>query len=368
MLISSQDAATSTLPDDMVQVKYSPTVEMAASLHALAQDTGVDTVPYLRECEHWIDAGHNDEFARLGSLTGAWSLLMDLACYIEQSDIDNVIGFISNLSATDSVDLAYGLLSGLVSKASVKERLTGPSEAFEREAEAAGLYSVVSPNNVQEMMARFDTFKTQLSDLLRSYWKECFAEIWDQIGVRELAVLRTQRELLQHIGSGAYLKGCHAGIYLTDQRISFERRDERTYPISSISAIDVIISAFIGRELMCNKFGNTLTVYCGIAISPTGSVDVPDEVIRFLRAISNVQRLQILGSLMESPKTTKELSEIFEIAPSSVSVHLKVMRQAELVYPQRMSGGVYYRFLYENYRAQASYVANLFDGVVPASK
>lgn len=114
---------------------------------------------------------------------------------------------------------------------------------------------------------------------------------------------------------------------------------------------------------MCNRFGSCLTVYRSVSIAPHTVPDIPDEVVRFLKATANKQRLQILESLKESPKTTKELSDIFGIAPSSTSVHLKVLREAKFVYPQRISDGMIYLFLYENYKAQASCMSKLLDTV-----
>ena len=41
-------------------------------------------------------------------------------------------------------------------------------------------------------------------------------------------------------------------------------------------------------------------------------------------------KLKILAELNVSPKTTKELADILQVAPSSISVHLRAMRDADL--------------------------------------
>ena len=90
-----------------------------------------------------------------------------------------------------------------------------------------------------------------------------------------------------------------------------------------------------------------------------GNVSV--EAVRFRKAIAGESKMRILRELYQSPKTTKELSDLLGIAPSSISEHLKVLRDAELIYPQRVQNSVYNRFLYENYQAFVSYLATYFE-------
>ena len=362
MLISGTKQSIPSV-DAQVQIKYSPVIELPASLHCLATQGSGDTLPEtLLPCNQWIHDNCYVEFVRLGQLTADWSLVMDLFVYIEQHDIDDVISSMSKLPKLNTTDLVYGLFSGLVSRSAIEQAImTGITEELERQAHSARLFEVISRDSVIELVSDADSIKRDLSSFLKAYWHDCFSKVWNAIGTQEIELLREQRSLLTSQGTTSYLIGCHNGIYVTNQSISLIRRDQRSYELISLSSIDVILSAFIGRELMCNRFGSCLTIYRGVNVSPSTVPNIPDEVVGFLKATANKQRLQILGSLKESPKTTKELSDIFKIAPSSVSVHLKVLREAELVYPQRISDGVIYRFLYENYKAQASYMSRLLD-------
>ena len=131
--------------------------------------------------------------------------------------------------------------------------------------------------------------------------------------------------------------------------------------IGTWCADTAFVSAFTGERLMFNLIDGNLSVCKGVSLSSTRSTAVSSGILNFLRAINGDTKLKILEELYKEPKTTKELSDILGIAPSTVSVHLKMMREAELIYPQRVQNQVYNRFLYENYQAFLVYLLKYFE-------
>ena len=111
---------------------------------------------------------------------------------------------------------------------------------------------------------------------------------------------------------------------------------------------------------MINCIDGCLTIFKGVTFGQA-TAEIPPEIELFLKAIGSPMKLKILAELNVSPKTTKELADILQVAPSSISVHLRAMRDADLVYPQRMKNEVYYNLLYENYQAHLSFLVHLLD-------
>lgn len=56
-----------------------------------------------------------------------------------------------------------------------------------------------------------------------------------------------------------------------------------------------------------------------------------DQAIKTFKALSDGSRLRILSSLMEAPKYVEIIAERLELAPSTVSFHLKKLEEADLV-------------------------------------
>jgi len=57
--------------------------------------------------------------------------------------------------------------------------------------------------------------------------------------------------------------------------------------------------------------------------------------IDILKALADESRLAIVNSLMEKPQYVEELSERFDLAASTVSFHLKKLKKAGLIYPEK---------------------------------
>jgi DNA-binding transcriptional ArsR family regulator len=66
------------------------------------------------------------------------------------------------------------------------------------------------------------------------------------------------------------------------------------------------------------------------------------EAAEFLKALANDQRLVILCSLLDSPKSVGEINECVHLSQSALSQHLAVLRERELVVTKKQAQTVYY--------------------------
>lgn len=68
-----------------------------------------------------------------------------------------------------------------------------------------------------------------------------------------------------------------------------------------------------------------------------------DSAARFLKALANPHRLQVLCVLGGDELSVSELNARIPLSQSALSQHLKVLRDDELVVTRRVSQTVYYR-------------------------
>lgn len=358
MLVSSEGSAITPFPK--VTILYSPIVEMAASLHALCDAAGHPShAQWIDNTLAKMDEGMRAEMTALSDITERWTLVMDLVCHIEQHEIGSATDFLTHLKELDHADFAYGLLSGLVPRGTIEGLIQSPNALDAWDGGRTARFFDLSL--IKHILSNVNEIHNRLVVFLSQYWVEIYAREWQQIGTLEINQVAAERTLLQATGSERYLTSAHRDLEITNGAITVIGMPERTYPLSDIRNIDVFVSAYVSPHLMLNCMEGRFTLYKGIELVDTHREFVADEIFAFLRAIGSETKLSILRELYEKPKTTKELSEALGIAPSSVSEHLKIMRDAELVYPQRVKNAVYNRFLYENYQALASYLGSFFE-------
>lgn len=358
MLIKGDTPAKSSFPP--VEVKHSPVVEMVASLCVLADPSAHPT------WRAWADAllasAHPrtmEDFALLSDITKHWSLALDLVCYVEQRNIDSVERFIANIESLDPVDFAYGMLSGLVPRRTIRAAFDGNLDALGNDTPIFRHY--VSAERARDLILHARDYQQRMATFFRYYWEHVFSSTWQQIGVAELDCLASERRLLGQIGGEHYLGSCHDQIGIEEGFVRFRRPVELAYAREDIDRVNVIISTFIAPDTMVSLVDGCLTISKGVSLPFHGGVESSEEIAKFLKAIGSEMKLQILFELQKSPKTTKELADTLKVAPSSISAHLHQMREAALVHPQREQNAVYYHFLYENYQANIAYLAHIFE-------
>ena len=357
MLVSEKTVASGTLPP--IEIKYSPLIEMTASLNVLCEP---EQHPRQNAWAERTLAQMRPELVRemeaLAKPLARWALAMDLVCYMEQHDLDSASGFLDSLAKISDAELAYGIFSGLAPLDELEAAIADPGGIGSwRHANLERFFSI---EHVREVLADIASLHERLASFLRSYWNEVFEDVWKEIGASEVDALARERLLLSSSGPVLYLEGSHSDFIVGADALLVQGVPERTYPFDSFRRIDVFISSFAGPHLMLNCMDGVFTLYKDVALAAfTGNVSV--ETVRFLKAIAGDSKMRILRELYQSPKTTKELSDLLGIAPSSISEHLKILRDAELIYPQRVQNSVYNRFLYENYQAFVSYLATYFE-------
>ncbi len=73
------------------------------------------------------------------------------------------------------------------------------------------------------------------------------------------------------------------------------------------------------------------------------SKPIPDSYFQLMRVLSDESRFKILKVLWNGEATTKEISDILRLSPSTISLHLKMLREADLVTSSKIKKFVYYR-------------------------
>ena len=141
-----------------------------------------------------------------------------------------------------------------------------------------------------------------------------------------------------------YLTDIHEDLYFDNDTFIFKKTTEFKIEIYKIDEVFIFPSVFPMPHLMINIVGNRLTLYLNLVydFNTSAKDEVPKLLVNSLKALGDTTRLKIIKVLFNGDKTTKELSEILEFAPSTISEHLRILKEAELVKSTRVKNKVYY--------------------------
>ncbi|MDK2822202.1 MAG: hypothetical protein PWQ67_84 [Clostridia bacterium] len=79
------------------------------------------------------------------------------------------------------------------------------------------------------------------------------------------------------------------------------------------------------------------------------------------KALSDVNRRKILQLLKERDMTAGEIADYFDISKPSISHHLNLLKQAQLVLDERQGQNIYYSLNTTVFQELLSFFLNLID-------
>ena len=343
-----------------VSIYYSPNVELMASLHAIADIENHPRVrPYADEVCSTMPSDRLEQMRRLSDLTVNWRFAMDLVSIFEKKEIDETAEFLLSLDNVPKSEFAAMILSDLVSPERI-EALRTSSQALE-EWDGREIEHHLDLGLARTIIADKGNIQHSLTSFISWYWTSYFSREWNRIAVPEMETMSLDRQLLRSYGTEQYLRSCHPNLVIDSSRIYAADRPWLSYDISRIERINVFLSAYVAPHLMLNFSKGQLVIYKPININDRPPALISDKVFTFIKAIGSETRMDILQELSAAPMTNKELAERLGIATSSMTAHLKLLREAELIRPQQAKTSSPYVFLKENYDAQLSYLKGIFD-------
>lgn len=345
-----------------VRVLCNPAIEMISSLHVLADPS------HHQECQAWAERTWKSltpdlrsEITFFSEHYSQWTLVMDVICQICDNAEITAQEAIEKLGNMEIAEFAYWFLSGLIPRDRVKELIGG--DATLSASDMTKLAPYLSQENVEMFLAEPHRTQKELASLLKRYWDSAFKNQWSELSLHIYDNANRQMAAADKLGWASYLESCHSDIQIIDDVITLRKQSVSLMPLDTLEEIIIVPSMFTAPHLMMSIHEHVLTVYRNLHyIERPNVTQIPEETDAFLRAINGSVRLKILRTLSEKPATTKELAQLYDLTSSTVSGHLKVMKEAKLVNSHRKKDGVYYYFNEQVYNDNIAYLQRFFQG------
>ncbi len=211
------------------------------------------------------------------------------------------------------------------------------------EQELGAQSSFLSLDSAKAFLKDIGGTKIRLKNTLQRYWDECFKEEWKSIEPYLESVERREELKIQDENYMDYINDLHPDLLITDEEIVFRKDPPYAVPIKKIKKLVIILSVFSTPHLSGNFVGDTLDISKNLNFhSVKVNEEIPSELYSVLYACSDATRLKIIKILWNSDATTTDIAEILELSPSTVSIHLKVLRDANLVETNKIKKYVHY--------------------------
>lgn len=342
---------TGTMENIKCQFCYSSTMEELMSFHVMAETEKHpicgDFVMHIRE---QLTEELRKEIDFWGENFGGWHYVLDLCGRIVeesanyQCDLPLVTQKIRDMSADEFLYYVLGVASIPQFDPTLERFMEWcrDEEVCLAHLKEKG-YDLLTDQQVGYLFAHAVELKGRLPWILQEYWDQAFEEEWKSISeyVREII---THEELsLAHSSLLDYLKSFHNELRVEDGLLALDMFKKVSIEVKQIENLTFTPTIFGDTHLHGGIYGTHVNIglnlnYRSIHISKT----IPEEYFHLLRAIGDESRFKILKVLWQGAATTKEMSEILRLSPSTISLHLKVLKDVDLVASNKVKKFVYY--------------------------
>ena len=333
------------------QFCYSSTMEELMSFHVMAEpelhSVCGDFALHLREN---LPDGLKAEIDDIGTRFAHWYYILDLVGLLVEEDANyqcDLEQVAEKLLMLPLMEFSYYVLGLSVDALHISMEEFSQwylDETVCMEELKARNYDLMELENVRYVLENAGEMKKRLLKVVREYWECCFSKEWATIRhyVREIIAHEEMR--LEHTTLSEYLSQFHSQLKMEDEILIFDKKPKLQVSLAQIEALTITPTIFGDSHLHGTVYGSKVNInlnlnYRALQISK----EIPESYFQILRAISDESRFKILKVLWNGDATTKEISDILRLSPSTISLHLKLLKDADLVSSRKIKKFVYYQ-------------------------
>lgn len=342
-----------TLKKVKCQFCYSSTMEEIMSLHVMAEP---EIHPICREFVMHIHEGLpqklQEEIDSFGEQYGSWYYVLDLVGALidenanYQCDLPTIVERIAVMPPAEFGYYMTGLSASVpVLSVSLDEfKSWYPDVQKCREELEKRQYHLMGMEHALFLLEHAEEMKKHLIQVLQEYWDVAFSKEWESISSYVKDIISYEEISLSHTSLFEYLERFHPQLKIEGGMLVFEQNPKQSTEIAGIDSLMITPSVFGDNHLHGNIYGNRVNMLLNLNYRALQvSRPIPDSFFQLFRVLSDESRFKILKVLWNGDATTKEISDILRLAPSTISLHLKLLKEADLVTSSKVKKFVYYR-------------------------
>lgn len=183
-----------------------------------------------------------------------------------------------------------------------------------------------------------------LLSFVQNYRKQVFDKIWEEKGLEKFLKneIKQQSIYLSSYGFNNLIDHLQIDrIFWQKEQLVIVKPFEKKIQLTDQDVVLFIPSYFIWPHLFVNQFKHGIVI-CYDALNKLETSINPQQLATVFNALSDVIRLKIMKYLSDRPSTTQALGQILIMSESTVSHHLKLLKEAGLVITHKQGKFVLY--------------------------
>lgn len=348
-------------------ITYSAVLEMFFSLNALANPREhPDCGAWAESRFQRLSSSLQEEIMFFSDHYGQWIFATDVVENLIDCELSpecTVYEVSEKLLEMDRIEFAYIFL-GFSAFAFDRKKIalwyeTPSSVTSEDLGEQTAFLKVT---DVIYFFEHTEELRKRLVRVMEAYWEESFREDWKYIEIYDRQNIAKEQIKLQEMGTLDYIRSLHTDIEIQNGQIYFHKDPDFFINIGDVRTVSIHLSVFLGDTLGANIVGSKLFLTRTLSFqSWKATTPVPPELLDIFKACSDETRLKMLKIFWNGHGTTLGLSQILNLTPSTISLHLKQLKNAGLVESNKVNKYVYYSLNREKITSLEQILLNYFE-------
>lgn len=338
-----------TMKNVTCQFCYSSTMEELMSFHVMAEpELHPSCADFVLHLYQSLPEEVQKEIDFLGECFGKWHYALDLVGMLVEENANYQCDYEiieEKVLLLPTVEFLYYVLGLEISGISLETfREWYPDEKRCEQELKKREYHLIAMDKVIYLFDHTGEIRSRLLQVLKNYWDLCFKNEWETISGYVRDIIEYEQLSLEHTTLLSYLEQFHKNLRVENGMLIFDKKPPLTAVISRIELLTITPTIFGDSHLHGNVDGKRVNLNLNLDYRALQvSKPIPDAFFQLMRVISDESRFKILKVLWKGDATTKTISGILRISPSTVSIHLKVLKEADLVTCSKVKKFVYYR-------------------------
>lgn len=334
---------------------YSPYIETVLSLQILydPQHHGA-LLPWVIRFKEKVSPETYREIRYFGDHIREWLYLLDLALHLPDLGRLSFPEVVERIGAMTPVEFCFRLFGEQVPPAEIEAAFASPANA-----EVIYRRLDITSSRRQEELGRLfrepEEVRRELCQFLVGYWDQYFEEEYHWVelllvkGVKEEAKRLEEESLprfLSRLSGGLISRGDRKLRRATPDHVLIENDPEPVeLALGELQEIVLFPSLFVSPqsifELAEGRLLMSYSVPPGVYLRRDTLVP-PEQLSRLLKTLADETRLKIMKLMMLDRQCTQGLAVELNLAEPTISRHLKLLREADLISAEKEGNYIYY--------------------------
>ena len=331
-----------------VSFQYGCAMELVCSLHVITDPSHhVNCIDWYDHVISHVEKKLIRQIVDFGSRYANWDLVMDLIdnftkpCAERSGYFDDFFSVIERLDNLPREQFAYIFLGEtlLGNDDNIYDLLLHPEHLDQYDL--YDLYQYVSRDNAEYFIRHVDEVRKEMIDIITLYYNVYFQEHWKKTCAFYRGAAIKEKAQFAAADPANFIASLHDDLIYESNTLIMRKQIDFKVQSEEIKEIKIILSAFTYPHLMINIYGNRISLYRNM-LMPDMSTTF-DNMAKSIRVFSDPTRLSIVKLLLDRELTNKALASLLNITPASISQHLKILKEANMLYSIRRKNNILYR-------------------------